>query len=182
MAIETRDPDQRAALVNEVLGDVGLGPSMGRPDPDGRGAAVGRGAPRGAVLLPRDADARALVDIVPVLAWGGAGVLGALAIGREADRVAPRPEAAVDAWVARVMDAAATVLATHQAWRVAPGPEGPNRVGQTVPTNLSDDFAVFDLVDPYQRDVYSREPVRSAVVRVEDRESHLLAPRPEMSR
>jgi len=106
LAIEAREPDQRAALVNEVLGDVGSDLQWGSRIPmvAARLSVVG---PLAVLFFALAMQSAGLVDIVPVLAWGGVGVLAALAIGREADRVATETRTAVDAWVARVMDAAA---------------------------------------------------------------------------
>ena len=47
-------------------------------------------------------------DVMPLVAWGGVGVVGALAIGREANRQAGEMRKGIDAWVTRVLDAAHT--------------------------------------------------------------------------
>jgi hypothetical protein len=47
-----------------------------------------------------------LVYILPQLAWGGVGVVVALAAGREADRAAAEIRKAIDTWIERVLDAA----------------------------------------------------------------------------
>src|SRR5258706_1251456 len=108
VALETHHPDQRAALVNEVLGDVGSAILWGNRIPlvAARLSALG---PLSLLFFALATQSASLADIVPVIAWGGAGVVGALTVGREADRVAAELREGVDAWVTRVLDAAANV-------------------------------------------------------------------------
>jgi hypothetical protein len=108
VALETHDPDQRAALVNEVLGDVGSVLLWGSRIPvvAARVSALG---PLCVVFFALSTESVGFADIVPVLAWAGVGVLGSLAVGREADRVAVEVRKNIDVWVARVLDGAASV-------------------------------------------------------------------------
>jgi hypothetical protein len=105
LALGTRDPDERAALVSEVLGDVDAALRWGSriPAVAARVSALG---PLCVVFFYLATETVALVEIVPVIAWAGAGLVGALAVGREADRVAAEARKTIDIWVTRVLDAA----------------------------------------------------------------------------
>jgi hypothetical protein len=105
-ALDNDDPAVRLALVNELLGDVGSALGWGSRIPSGaaRLAALGPLCLAFTAIATRSA---APTGILPVIAWGGAGLVGALAVGREADRVAAELRAAIDMWVARVLEAAA---------------------------------------------------------------------------
>lgn len=105
VALEAQDPDERARLVNEVLGDVGsaLGWGSRIPVVAARISAVGALCVLFFALATRSVG---LADIVPVIAWGASGVLAALAVGREADRVSTEARKSIDEWVTRVLDAA----------------------------------------------------------------------------
>jgi hypothetical protein len=106
VALRTRDTGQREALVNEVLGDVGSLLFWGSriPQVAARLSALG---PLCVVFFGLAGEQARIADIVPVIAWGGVGLLGALSVGREADRVAVETRKDVDTWVARVLEAAA---------------------------------------------------------------------------
>jgi hypothetical protein len=109
-ALEAKSAAERTALVNEVLGDVASDLAWGAriPVAAARMSAmaalcilfVGLALSMGGGAIP---DA---TDIVSIIGWGGAGVVGALATGREADRVASEIRRGVDLWVTRVLDAA----------------------------------------------------------------------------
>lgn len=105
VALEAHDPAERARLVNEVLGDVSsaLGWGSRIPVVAARISAVGALCVLFFALATRSVG---LADIVPVIAWGASGVLAALAVGREADRVSTEARKSVDEWVTRVLDAA----------------------------------------------------------------------------
>jgi len=105
VVIEARSPSERTALVNEQLGDVAsiLGWGSRIPAASARLSALG---PLSVLFFLLARGDVALGDIVPILAWGGAGVVGALAVGREADRVAAEVRKGIDTWVVRVLDAA----------------------------------------------------------------------------
>jgi hypothetical protein len=105
LALDTPDPDARAALVNEVLGDVDAALGWGRriPTVAARVSAVG---PLCVVFFYLATETVVLAEILPIIAWAGAGLVGALSVGREADRVAADARKNVDTWVTRVLDAA----------------------------------------------------------------------------
>lgn len=106
-ALDAPSPDARTALVNEQLGDVDSELTWGNRIP----AAAARLSALGpmSVLFFCIAQGNLQIgDVVPLLAWGGAGVVGSLAVGREADRSAGEMRKGIDAWVARVLDAAHT--------------------------------------------------------------------------
>ena len=140
---ETRRADQRAALVNEVLGDVELGPSVGQPD----AATV-----CGIALLGRAALAvlffwlamrtAGLVDIAGRSAGRGRRCSPRWPlVGRADRRRDPRREPRVDAWVASLSSAPA-----------APRAREPLGVDRATPRKSADCSL---LVDPYRRlDVY----------------------------
>jgi hypothetical protein len=106
VALDTQDSHQRAALINEVLGDVDAALHWGSRVPlvSARLSALG---PLCLVFFSLATESAGMAEIVPVLAWAGAGVVGALAVGREAARVAIEGRKSVDVWVGRVLDAAA---------------------------------------------------------------------------
>jgi hypothetical protein len=108
-ALEARNVAERTALVNERLGDVASELGWGSRIP----VVAARLSAMGALFILFFALATGktgadldFADIVAVLGWGAAGVVGALATGREADRVASDIRRGVDAWVTRVLDAA----------------------------------------------------------------------------
>ena len=107
-AIEARSPAERTALVNETLGDVASDLGWGARIPSVAARLSGMSALciLFFVLAVRGEGVVALADIVSIVGWGVAGVLGALAAGRQADKVAAHIRQGVDAWVARVLDAA----------------------------------------------------------------------------
>ena len=98
--------DQRAAVVNEHLRDVESQLDWGSRIP----LVAARSSAMGALCLLFFGLATrtgvGFTDIVSIVGWGGAGVLGALAAGREADRVATEARRGVDVWVARILEAA----------------------------------------------------------------------------
>jgi hypothetical protein len=108
-ALDANSADARTALVNERLGDVAADLGWGERIPvvAARLSAMGALCILFFALAFGGAGAVALADMVSIIAWGGAGVVGALATGREADRVASEIRRGVDTWVARVLDAAA---------------------------------------------------------------------------
>jgi len=105
-ALSARNHAERTALVNERLGDVASGLGWGNRIP----VAAARLSAMGALCILFVAlgmqGGVGLADIVSIIGWGGAGVLGALTAGREADRIAADVRRAVDTWVTRVLDAA----------------------------------------------------------------------------
>jgi hypothetical protein len=109
-ALSAKNEAERTALVNEHLGDVASDLGWGARIP----VAAARMSAMAALcilfvslaLSIGGGAAPAVTDIVSIIGWGGAGVLGALATGREADRVASEIRRGVDTWVARVLDAA----------------------------------------------------------------------------
>jgi hypothetical protein len=99
---------ERTALINQRLGDV-ESTRLGSRIP----IVAARLSAMGALFILFFALATGqngadfgFADIVTILGWGAAGMVGALATGREADRVAAAIRRGVDAWVARVLDAA----------------------------------------------------------------------------
>jgi hypothetical protein len=106
VALGTRDPDARAALFNELLGDVNAALYWGSriPAVAARISALG---PLCVLFFFLATQTVAWGELVPVIAWAGAGLLGALSVGREADRVAAEARKNIDTWVTRVLDAVA---------------------------------------------------------------------------
>jgi hypothetical protein len=109
-ALEAKTAAQRTALVNERLGDLASDLAWGARIP----IAAARMAAMAALCILFVSLALSIgggrvpeaTDIVAIIGWGGMGVIGALATGREADRVASDIRQGVDSWVARVLDAA----------------------------------------------------------------------------
>jgi hypothetical protein len=106
-ALEALSPAERTALVNEQLGDVesALGWGNRIPVAAARLAALG---PMSVLFFALAEGSVEIGDVIPLIAWGGAGVVGSLAIGREADRSAGEMRKGIDVWVSRVLDAAHT--------------------------------------------------------------------------
>jgi hypothetical protein len=106
-ALDAKSPSARTALVNEQLGDVesALGWGSRIPIAAARLSAMGT---MSVLFFSLAGGNMPMGDVMPLIAWGGAGVLGALAIGREADRAAGEMRRGIDAWVSRVLDAAHT--------------------------------------------------------------------------
>jgi hypothetical protein len=106
-ALDARSLAERTALVNEQLGDVESELTWGSriPVAAARLSALG---PMTILFFALGEGGMQMVDIFPLVAWGGAGVIGALAVGREADRSAGEMRKGIDAWVTRVLDAAHT--------------------------------------------------------------------------
>jgi hypothetical protein len=101
-----RDTVERTALVNEQLGDLEASLLWGARIPV-VAARVSVMGPLFFVFFSLATRAHiALTDIVAILGWGGAGVLCALATGREADRVAAVIRRNIDLWVGRILEAA----------------------------------------------------------------------------
>src|SRR5438105_4965670 len=105
-AVAARTAGERTALVNEHLGDVASDLGWGARIPPVAARLSAMGALCILFFGLAVGGAISLADIVSILGWGGAGVVGALATGREADRVAAETRRNVDSWVARVLDAA----------------------------------------------------------------------------
>jgi hypothetical protein len=111
-AVEANSAAERTARVDEILGDVGAALHWGHQIPIGAARLSALGAM--AVLffdlaLSLGPDARhgtSLGYILPPLAWGGVGVVGALTARREADRAAAEARRSIDAWIERVLAAA----------------------------------------------------------------------------
>ncbi len=108
-ALQAKTDAERTALVNERLGDVAsdLGWGARIPVTAARMSAMAAFAILFVTLALSvgSGGVPAATDIVSIIGWGGVGVVGALAAGREADRVAAEIRRAVDLWVARVLDA-----------------------------------------------------------------------------
>lgn len=107
VALEASSPAARTALVNEQLGDVESGLAWGNriPIAAARMSALG---PMSVLFFGIAQGSMQIGDVVPLIAWGGAGVVASLAVGREADRTASEMRKGIDAWVSRVLDAAHT--------------------------------------------------------------------------
>jgi hypothetical protein len=108
-ALEAKSPAERTALVNETLGDVAsdLGWGSRIPVVAARLSAMGALCVLFFALAMGTGEAAlGLTDIVAIIGWGGAGVVAALATGREADRVAAEIRQGADTWILRVLDAA----------------------------------------------------------------------------
>ena len=106
-ALEARSPAERTALVNEQLGDVESALAWGIriPVAAARLSALG---PMAILFFALAKGGMQMGDVMPLVAWGGAGVIGALAVGRQADQSAGAMRKGIDAWVTRVLDAAHT--------------------------------------------------------------------------
>jgi hypothetical protein len=106
-ALDARSPAERTALVNEQLGDVESALAWGSriPVAAARMSALG---PMSVLFFALAEGSTQMADVLPLVAWGGAGVVGALAVGREADQSAGEMRKGIDAWVTRVLDAAHT--------------------------------------------------------------------------
>ena len=106
-ALDARSPAERTALVNEQLNDVESALAWGSriPVAAARLSALG---PMAVLFFAIAEGGMQMGDVVPIVAWGGAGVVGALAVGREADQSAGEMRKGIDAWVTRVLDAAHT--------------------------------------------------------------------------
>jgi hypothetical protein len=106
-ALDAKSPSARTALVNEQLGDVASALAWGNriPIAAARLSAMGTMC---VLFFSLAGGNMPMGDVMPLIAWGGAGVLGALSIGREADRCAGEMRRGIDAWVTRVLDAAHT--------------------------------------------------------------------------
>jgi hypothetical protein len=108
-ALDAESASARKALVNERLGDLAsdLGWGQRIPVVAARLSAAGALCILFFALAIGRGGGVSLADIVSIIGWGGAGMVGALATGREADKVASEIRRGVDAWVARVLDAVA---------------------------------------------------------------------------
>jgi len=104
-ALETHNVADRTALVNEQLGDVGADLGWGKRIPR-VGAWISWLTGLGLVFYGRTQGPLAFADIVSIAGWAGAGVVGALFAGREADRLETEVRRGIDMWVTRVLDAA----------------------------------------------------------------------------
>ena len=104
-ALGSRTFAERTALVNELLGDWAAAIDWGVRIPltAARLSVLG---PLSTVFFVLAFGGAATFDIVPIIAWGGAGVLASLAAGREADRVVAETRRGIDGWVERVLGAA----------------------------------------------------------------------------
>jgi hypothetical protein len=106
-ALDARSDAERVARVDELVGDAGAALDWGARIPVGAARLSALGSL--AVLFFGLAHGEfGLVQILPPLAWGGTGVAGALAAGREADRIAAETRRMIDAWIERVLHAART--------------------------------------------------------------------------
>jgi hypothetical protein len=107
VALDAQSPAERTALVNEQLGDVESALAWGSriPAAAARLSALG---PMSVLFFALARGSMQMADVVPFVAWSGAGVIGALAVGREADQSAGVMRKGIDAWVTRVLDAAHT--------------------------------------------------------------------------
>jgi hypothetical protein len=107
VALEAKSPAERTALVNEQLGDVESALAWGSRIPlaAARLSALG---PMSVLFFALAKGSIGMADVVTLIAWGGAGVIGALFVGREADHSAGEMRKGIDAWVTRVLEAAHT--------------------------------------------------------------------------
>jgi hypothetical protein len=103
-ALDAGSSAERTALLNERLGDVESRLRWGNRIPVVAARLSGMSA-LCVLFFAVAGGGVALADIVPVVAWGGGGLVASLATGREADRVATDIRRSIDAWVARVLDA-----------------------------------------------------------------------------
>ena len=106
-ALQARSPAERTALVNELLRDVESALAWGSriPVAAARLSALG---PMSVLFFALAEGSMQMVDVLPLVAWAGAGVIGALFVGREADQSAGEMRKGIDVWVTRVLDAAHT--------------------------------------------------------------------------
>jgi hypothetical protein len=104
-ALEAKSDAERVARVDELLGDAGAVLDWGAKIPLGAARLSALGSLAVLFFGLAEGDTR-LVNILPPLAWGGVGVVGALALGREADRAAVEIRKSIDKWIERVMAAA----------------------------------------------------------------------------
>jgi hypothetical protein len=104
-ALDAASSVERTALFNERLGDVESRLAWGNRIPVVAARLSGMSA-LCVLFFSVAGGGVALADIVPVVAWGGGGVVASLASGRQADRVAAEMRRSIDAWVSRVLDAA----------------------------------------------------------------------------
>ena len=106
-ALDARSPKERTALVNEQLGDVESALTWGAriPIAAARLSALG---PMSVLFFSIAGGTIQASDVVALIAWGGAGVIAALSVGRQADRSAGEMRKGIDVWVTRVLDAAHT--------------------------------------------------------------------------
>jgi hypothetical protein len=100
-----RSEAERTALVNEQLGDVASSLRWGSRIPivAARLSALGSLC---VLFFALASGGLGLADIVSVIAWGGAGMVGSLATGREADNAAAEMRRGIDSFVARVLSTA----------------------------------------------------------------------------
>jgi hypothetical protein len=105
VALATPSKADRAALVNEQLGDIGFD------------LAWGKGIPRASawvswltglfvIFFARARGPIVATDIVPVVGWAVMGVVVALVAGGEANKLEADVRRGIDSWVMRVLDAA----------------------------------------------------------------------------
>jgi hypothetical protein len=106
-ALEAHSPAERTALVNEQLAEIESALAWGSriPVAAARLSALG---PMSVLFFALANGSMQMLDVLPLVAWGGAGVVVALAVGREADQTAGEMRSGIDAWVTRVLDAAHT--------------------------------------------------------------------------
>ena len=101
-ALDSRGEAERAARIDEILSDVAATLRWGSHIP----AAAARLSALGSLAVLFFGIARqstGLGYILPPLAWGGVGVVGALVTRREADRIAGEARKSIDAWIERVL-------------------------------------------------------------------------------
>jgi len=111
-ALFARNVADRMALVNEPLSDVGSDLRWGKRIP--RVAAwISWLSALCVLFFARAVGPVGFTDIVPMAGWALAGVLGAFAAGREADRLEAEVRREIDAWVAVVLSAANSRAATE---------------------------------------------------------------------
>jgi hypothetical protein len=101
-ALEARSDSERTALVNELLGEIALALDWGERLPT-VGARVSVAGPLAVLFFVLAGGGRELSDIVPIVAWGGAGVVSCLGIRREAQAVAGRARQSIDKWIERII-------------------------------------------------------------------------------
>jgi hypothetical protein len=109
-ALGAKSERERVAQIDELLGDAGALLDWGARIPVGAARLSALGSL--AVLFFGLAGGQVTLGyILPQVAWGGVGVIGALAAGREADRVSAEMRKAIDGWIERVLAAAGTPAA-----------------------------------------------------------------------
>jgi len=103
--VEAATPQGRTAAVNEALHDAGRALAWG--------AQIAKAAPRcalagplGVVFWALARQAMTVSDVLPVAAWGVAGVVASLVLAHEADRVVTKRRRSVDMWVDQLLIAA----------------------------------------------------------------------------